>query len=216
MKEIKPFFVETSKFSKEEIIEIHRISVESGALNKEGPEGSSLSAPGMRTYTISYYCYFGVNRFNRTFFSDNTHIFAHTKLCSMEEVYNHLGIKKEKPTMNNKNNSISSKQQPTKQTPKQLKSSNKGQKVLPKSSSLLKFVYNQSEYVVRGVTNFNIELENGKLFLKYSYHRKHQTGETSGTDKVLILNDLEKIVSLVPSQTHPDKYNHKVVLNLVP
>ena len=212
--EIKPFCVETSKFSKEEIIEIIDLMIEVGAKPYDIVKGQLYPASG-DAYMWDEYLFWGYSVGYGTYTYSEEMLFNYNVLNSMEEVYDHLGIKKEKPTMSNKNNT-SSKQQPTKQTSKQQKSSNKGQKVLPKSSSLLKFVYNQSEYVVRGVISFNIELENGKLFLKYSYHRKHQSGETSGTDKVLILNDLEKIISLVPSQTHPDKYNHKIVLNLVP
>lgn len=210
---IKPFCVETNKFSKEEIIEIIDLMIEVGAEPYDIVTGQKYNYLN-GCFGWDDFSLWGYHEGHRTYTTNHKGFFDNNVLTSMEEVYNHLGIKKEKPTVNK--NNTSSKQQPTKQAPKQLKTSNKSQKVLPKSSSLLKFVYNQSEYVVRGVTSFNIELENGKLFLKYSYHRKHQTSETSGTDKVLILNDLEKIISLVPSQTHPNKYNHKVVLNLVP
>ena len=96
----------------------------------------------------------------------------------------------------------------------QTKAYNKGPKILPKTSNLLVFVYKESTYTVRGVTNYEIVHESPSIFLKYDFHRVNQSGHVQGSDKVKILGDLEKIVFKVPSDHNPNVYKQKTVLNI--
>ena len=100
------------------------------------------------------------------------------------------------------------------QQTKQIKSSSKGPKILPKTSNLLVFVYQESTYTVRGITNYEIVHEAPNLFLKYDFHRVNQSGHVQGSDRVKILGDLEKIVFKVPSDHNPNVYKQKTILNL--
>ena len=197
MKMIKPFCVKISKFSIDDIISLHELIVERGITVNFIPKKKQLSE-------LTGEFYFGVSNLYFTRISQTPIGFDNTVLNNWDEIYQHLGINK-KETSNMK---------PAKNS--QINYGKKGRKILPRTSSLLKLIYDKSEYVVRGVTDYNIQLENGKLYLKYSYYRKHQTGETHGTEKVHILNDLKKVISLVPNPNHPNNYIQKVVLNLVP
>ena len=184
---IQPFCVKTEDFTKEQIIEIHRIAVEAGAFNRESPIGASGDKIGIITYPHDGFNFFGVDDENRTYFHNSTNNFNYNIIKSMCGVY---------------------------QQTKQIKSSNKGPKILPKTSNLLVFVYQESTYTVRGVTNYEIVHEAPSLFLKYEFHRVNQSGHVQGSDKVKILGDLEKIVFKAPSDQNPNAYKQKTVLNL--
>lgn len=200
---IQPFCVKTEDFTEQEIIEIHHLAVETGAEVKEYPKDDVYRGGTART--VKWYKYFGVDGNNKTWFDDTMSAYHHNVLHSMQEVCQHLEIKQEKTNM--KNSTIN-------QQTKQIKSSNKGPKTLPKTSNLLVFVYNESEYTVRGVTNYEIVHESPSLFLKYDFHRVNQSGHVQGSDKVKILGDLEKIVFKVPSDHNPNVYKQKTILNL--
>ena len=202
---VKPFCVKTEYFTKEQIIEIHHLAVEAGAFNRESPIGASGDKIGLLTYQHDGFNFFGVDDENRTYFHNFANKFSYNIIKSMCGVYQHLGIKQEKTDM--KNSAIN-------QQTKQIKPSNKGPKILPKTSNLLVFVYNESTYTVRGVTNYEIVHEAPSLFLKYDFHRVNQSGHVQGSDKVKILGDLEKIVFKVPSDHNPNVYKQKIVLNL--
>ena len=200
---VQPFCVKTEDFTEQEIIEIYSLVVEAGAEIKEYPRDDVYRVGTSRT--AKWYKYFGVDGNNKTWFDDTMSVYRHNVLHSIQEVYQHLGIKQEKANM--KNNTIN-------QQTKQIKSSNKGPKILPKTSNLLVFVYNESEYTIRGVTNYEIVHEAPSLFLKYNFHRVNQSGHVQGSDKVKILGDLEKIVFKVPSDHNPNVYKQKTVLNI--
>lgn len=211
-KTVKPFCVKTENFTKEQIIEIHRLAVEAGAFNRESPRGSSDDKIGLLTYSHGDFNFFGVDDENKTYFHNFTNNFNYNIIKSMCGVYQHLGIKQEKTNM--KNNITTKQTSAIEQQTKQIKSSNKGPKILPKTSNLLVFVYNESTYTVRGVTNYEIVHEAPSIFLKYDFHRVNQSGHVQGSDKVKILGDLEKIVFKVPSDHNPNVYKQKTVLNL--
>jgi len=97
---IKPFCVKTSDFTEQQIIEIHRLAIESGAKNIECPKGSVMQNTSNHILTCRNYYSFGVDMNSNTFFSGNDlGFFNNNVLSSMEEVYKHLGIKQENPTM---------------------------------------------------------------------------------------------------------------------
>lgn len=208
---VKPFCVKTSDFTKQQIIEIHQLAVEAGANNYECPIGSNIEVDSKALLSCEYYYSFGVSLLNNTFFSGNDlKFFNNNVLTSMEEVCNHLGIKQEKPTMK-----PSMKQQPIKQAVQaQTKSSNKGLKILPKTSNLLEFIYVEYKYTIRGVTSFEIVHEAPSLFLKYDFHRTNQNGHVQGSEKIKIFGDLEKIIFKTPSDFDKNVYKQKTVLNL--
>lgn len=206
---VKPFCVKTGDFTKEQIIEIVDLMIDAGVgtwdlpVDYQGNE-KHLSVSGF--YPWDAYPYWGCRHEFGIYTCTDPQIYRYNILQSMQEVYQHLGIKQEKTNM--KNNII--KQQQT----KQIKSSNKGPKILPKTSNLLVFVYQESEYTVRGVTDYEIVHEAPSLFLKYDFHRANQSGHVQGSDKVKILGDLEKIVFKAPSDHNPNVYKQKIVLNL--
>lgn len=209
---IEPFCVKTKDFTKQQIIEIHRLAVEAGANNYECPKGSNIEWGSKALLTCEHYCSFGVTASSNTYFSGNDlRVFNNNVLASMEEVYKHLGIKQERPTMK----SAEQQQQPTRQAVQaQNKSSNKGLKILPKTSNLLEFIYAESKYTVRGVTSFEIVHEAPSLLLKYDFQRTNQNGHVQGSEKIKIFGDLEKIVFKTPSDFDKNVYKQKIVLNL--
>ena len=204
---IKPFCVKTSDFAEQEIIEIVLLMVDAGIGIWDCiscPEHSHLST--VNRFVYDTYQYWGYSSKYGTYTLNETRVFDNNVLSSMEEVYNYLGIKQEKPTM---------KQQPIKQAVQaQTKSSNKGLKILPKTSNLLEFIYAESKYTVRGVTSFEIVHEAHSLFLKYDFHRTNQNGHVQGSEKIKIFGDLEKIIFKTPSDFDKNVYKQKTVLNL--
>ena len=205
---VKPFCVKTENFTKEQIIEIVDLMIDVGVgtwdlpVDYQGNE-KHLSVSGF--YPWDACPYWGYRHDFGVYACTDPQLYCAVVLQSMQEVYQHLGIKQEKTNM--KNNTIN-------QQTKQIKTSNKDPKTLPKTSNLLVFVYNESKYTVRGVTNYEIVHEAPSLFLKYNFHRVNQSGHVQGSDKVKILGDLEKIVFKVPSDHNPNVYKQKTVLNI--
>lgn len=205
---VKPFCVKTENFTKEQIIEIVDLMINAGVGTWDLPvdyQGNEKHISVSGFYPWDAYPYWGYRHDFGIYTCTDPQIYRYNVLHSMQEVYQHLGIKQEKTNMKNKT---------INQQTKQIKSSNKGPKILPKTSNLLVFVYNESEYTVRGVTNYEIVHESPNLFLKYDFHRTNQSGHVQGSDKVKILGDLEKIVFKVPSDHNPNVYKQKIVLNL--
>ena len=99
---IKPFCVKTSDFTEQQIIGIVLLMVEAGIEVWDcvaRPEHDHIGYSG-RSYAWDKYKFWGYAGKFGTYAADNNLSFNENVLSSMEEVYSHLGIKQEKPTMN--------------------------------------------------------------------------------------------------------------------